>query len=56
MGKSLNTLDESGEIQLIDVESRRKLDTLVGDKGIVTQIKFTNEKELFSSARDKKEN
>ena len=43
---------EESDLQLFDIKSRRKLDTLVGHKGIVTQIKFINEKELFSSARD----
>ena len=40
------------DLQIFDIKSKRKLDKLVGHKGIVTQIKFINEKELFSSARD----
>ena len=40
------------DLQLFDIKTKRKLDRLVGHRGIVTQIKFKNEKELFSNARD----
>ena len=43
---------EQSDLQLFNTKNRQKLDTLVGHKGILTQIKFINEKELFSSARD----
>ena len=43
---------EQSDLQLFDTKSKRSLETLVGHSGIITQIKFINEKELFSSARD----
>lgn len=43
---------EKSDLQLFDTKTKQKLDTLVGHKGILTQIKFINETELFSSARD----
>lgn len=43
---------EKSDLQLFDIKSKQKLDKLVGHSGIVTQIKFINETELFSSARD----
>jgi len=43
---------QESDLQLFDIKSKRKLNKLVGHSGIVTQIKFINEKELFSNARD----
>jgi len=43
---------EQSDLQLFNTKNRHEKDTLVGHHGIITQIKFINEKELFSSARD----
>jgi WD40 repeat protein len=39
-------------LQLFNIKTRIKSDRLVGHKGVVNQIKFINEDELFSSSRD----
>lgn len=42
---------EQSDLQLFDTKTQKELDTLVGHKGIINQIKFINEKELFSNER-----
>ncbi len=42
---------DDSDLQLFNVKTKQKLDTLIGHEGIVGQIKFINEKELFSSER-----
>ena len=42
---------EESDLQLFNTKTKRKLDKLVGHSGIVNQIKFINEKELFSNER-----
>jgi len=42
---------EDNNLQLFNVASKQKGDVLVGHKNIITQIKFINEKQLFSSGR-----
>ncbi len=42
---------EKSNLQLFDTKNGRKTDELVGHSGIVNQIKFINENELFSSDR-----
>jgi len=42
---------EQSDLQLFNTKTKKKLDRLVGHKGIVGQIKFINEKELFSNER-----
>jgi WD40 repeat protein len=43
--------NEKHHLQLFDTKTEKKLDTLIGHKGMVNQIKFINEKELFSVER-----
>ena len=45
------TKGENADLQLFNTKTKREGDTLVGHAGIVGQIKFINEKELFSSER-----
>lgn len=45
------TSTEKNHLQLFNTKTKRKTDTLVGHKAIVNQIKFINEKELFSCDR-----
>ena len=42
---------EESHLQLFDIKTKKRLDKLVGHKAIINQIKFINEKELFSSER-----
>ena len=42
---------EQSDLQLFNTKTKEKLDRLVGHSGIVNQIKFINEKELFSNER-----
>jgi len=42
---------EESDLQLFNTKTKEKLDKLVGHEGIVNQIKFINEKELFSNER-----
>ena len=42
---------EQSDLQLFNTKTKEKLDRLVGHEGIVNQIKFINEKELFSNER-----
>ncbi len=42
---------EQSDLQLFNTKTQREMDTLVGHKGIINQIKFINEKELFSNER-----
>ena len=42
---------EEADLQLFDVKTKEKKDRLIGHSGIVGQIKFINNKELFSSER-----
>ena len=44
---------EESNIQLFDTKTKEKLDTLVGHEGVINQIKFINDKELFSSERSR---
>lgn len=39
-------------LQLFDTKTKVKQDRLIGHKGVVNQIIFTDERELFSSSRD----
>lgn len=43
---------EENVLQLFDTRTKTKYDRLVGHKNVINQIKFINENELFSSARD----
>ncbi len=43
---------EDGDLQLFDIKTKTKKERLIGHKGVVNQIKFINENELFSSSRD----
>lgn len=43
---------QDGILQLFNIATRTKHDRLIGHKGVINQIKFTNENELFSSSRD----
>ncbi len=43
---------EKNDLQLFDPETKERYGRLVGHKSVVNQIKFINEKELFSSSRD----
>lgn len=43
---------EENSLQLFNTETKTKDELLVGHKGIINQIKFVNENELFSSSRD----
>ena len=43
---------EENYLQLFNTKTKAKGDTLVGHKGVVNQIKFINEKELFSVGRE----
>jgi len=45
------TSTQESHLQLFNTQTKQKLDKLVGHKGIVNQIKFINENELFSSER-----
>ena len=42
---------EQGDLQLFDTKTKQKGDVLVGHDGVINQIHFINEKELFSSQR-----
>ncbi len=42
---------EEANLQLFNIKTKEKKDTLVGHSGIVGQIKFINNRELFSSER-----
>ena len=42
---------EESDLQLFNTKTKKKLDRLVGHSGIVNQIKFINENELFSNER-----
>ena len=42
---------EKSDLQLFNTKTEKKLDKLIGHKGIINQIKFINEKELFSVER-----
>ena len=42
---------EQSDLQLFNTKTKEKTDKLVGHSGIVNQIKFINEKELFSNER-----
>ena len=42
---------EEAHLQLFETKTKKKLDRLVGHTSIINQIKFINEKELFSSER-----
>lgn len=42
---------EQSDLQLFNTKTKEKTDILVGHSGIVNQIKFINEKELFSNER-----
>ena len=42
---------EQSNLQLFNTKTKEKTDILVGHSGIVNQIKFINEKELFSNER-----
>ena len=44
---------EQSDLQLFNTKTKEKLDRLVGHEGIVNQIKFINEKELFSNERNR---
>ena len=44
---------EQSDLQLFNTKTKEKMDKLVGHKGIVGQIKFINEKELFSNERSR---
>lgn len=44
---------EESDLQLFNTKTKEKLDRLVGHEGIVNQIKFINEKELFSNERSR---
>ena len=44
---------EQSDLQLFNTKTKEKLDRLVGHEGIVNQIKFINEKELFSNERSR---
>ena len=39
---------EESKLQLFNTKTKQKLDTLVGHNGVINQIKFISEKELFS--------
>ena len=43
---------QEGVLQLFDIKTKTKHDRLIGHKGVINQIKFINENELFSSSRD----
>jgi WD40 repeat protein len=43
---------EENSLQLFNTETKIKDKLLVGHKGIINQIKFINENELFTSSRD----
>lgn len=43
---------EESDLQLFETKTEKKLDRLVGHKGTVNQIKFINEKELFTNERN----
>ena len=43
--------NEQHHLQLFDTKTEKKLDVLIGHKGMINQIKFINEKELFSVER-----
>ncbi|MBC8238414.1 MAG: nitrate reductase [Helicobacteraceae bacterium] len=43
---------EESDLQLFDTKTEKKMDKLVGHKGTVNQIKFINEKELFTNERN----
>ncbi|DAB28494.1 MAG: nitrate reductase [Sulfurimonas sp. RIFOXYD12_FULL_33_39] len=43
---------EQNNLELFDTKTKIKSHRLIGHKSIITQIKFTNEQELFSSSRD----
>ncbi len=45
------TKGEEANLQLFNIKTKKETDTLVGHAGIVGQIKFINNKELFSSER-----
>lgn len=45
------TSGEENLLQLFNPQTKKKLDRLVGHKGIVNQIKFTKEREFYSSDR-----
>ena len=44
---------EQSDLQLFNTKTKQKMDRLVGHQGIVGQIKFINEKELFSNERSR---
>ncbi|MEA3371745.1 MAG: WD40 repeat domain-containing protein [Campylobacterota bacterium] len=44
---------EESDLQLFNTKTKEKLDRLVGHEGIINNIKFINEKELFSSERSR---
>jgi len=44
---------EQSDLQLFNTKTKEEMDRLVGHKGIVGQIKFINEKELFSNERSR---
>jgi len=44
---------EESDLQLFNTKTKERLDRLVGHEGIVNQIKFINEKELFSNERSR---
>lgn len=43
---------EDGDLELFDIKTKAKKGRLLGHKGVVNQIKFISENELFSSSRD----
>ena len=43
--------NEQHHLQLFNTKTQKEMDTLIGHKGMVNQIKFINEKELFSVER-----
>jgi len=47
------TKGEENVLQLFSPHTKQNLDTLVGHKGIVNQIKFTSENEFYSSDRSR---
>lgn len=43
---------EDGDLELFDIKTKAKKGRLIGHKGVINQIKFISEDELFSSSRD----